>query len=92
MGYQLADAFSQKGNDVIIMDKNREALQRAEEHMDVLSMLHNGFEVDALREAHIKELDLTIAVTDDDETNILIAFVSKTEFKKGNRPRQEPGI
>ena len=77
LGYQLADAFSQKGNDVIIMDKDREALQKAEEHMDVLSMMHNGFEVDALRDAHIKELDLTIAVTDDDETNILIAYVSK---------------
>lgn len=77
LGYQLADAFSQKGNDVIAMDRDRDALQRAEEHMDVLTILHNGFEIEALKEAHIKDLDLTVAVTDDDETNILIAFVAK---------------
>ncbi|HOA15224.1 MAG TPA: Trk system potassium transporter TrkA [Bacillota bacterium] len=77
LGYQLASAFSQKGNDVIAMDKDPEALQRVEEHLDVLPMLNNGFEIDALKEAHIKELDLTISVTDDDETNILVAFLAK---------------
>lgn len=77
LGYQLAEAFSQKGNDVIAMDRDREALHKAEENMDVLTMLHNGFEIEALKEAHIKDLDLTAAVTDDDETNILISFVAK---------------
>lgn len=77
LGYHLAESFSQKGNDVIAMDRDREALQKAEEHMDVLTMLHNGFEIEALKEAHIKDLDLTVAVTDDDETNILIAFIAK---------------
>lgn len=77
LGYQLASAFSQKGNDVIAMDKDQGALQRVEEHLDVLPMQRNGFEVEALKEAHIKDMDLTVAVTDDDETNILIAFLSK---------------
>lgn len=77
LGYQLAKAFSQKGNDVIAMDKNAEVISKVEEHLDVLPMLNNGFEVQALKEAHIKNLDLTISVTDDDETNLLVAFIAK---------------
>ncbi|SMP40807.1 Trk system potassium transporter TrkA [Anoxynatronum buryatiense] len=77
LGYQLAEAFAIKDNDVVVMDQKQSALQKTADQLDVLAIQHNGVEITSLKKANIGELDLTIAVTDDDETNILIAFLSK---------------
>ncbi|SFH53648.1 trk system potassium uptake protein TrkA [Tindallia magadiensis] len=77
LGFQLAEAFSHKENDIIVMDPKAEALQKASDQLDVLTIQQNGVEVKSLKQARIHEIDLVLAVTDDDETNMLIAFLSK---------------
>lgn len=77
LGFQLADAFSIKDNDVTVMDQKQAALQKTTDQLDVMAYQHNGVELSSLKKASIGEMDLTIAVTDDDETNILIAFLAK---------------
>lgn len=77
LGFQLAEAFSVKDNDITVMDPKLAALQRATDQLDVLAFQQNGVEITSLQKASIGEMDLTIAVTDDDETNILIAFLAK---------------
>jgi trk system potassium uptake protein len=77
LGFQLAEAFAIKDNDVTVMDQKQTALQKTTDQLDVLAFQQNGVEISNLTKANIGEMDLTIAVTDDDETNILIAFLSK---------------
>ncbi len=77
LGFQLAEAFSGKDNDVTVMDPKAQALQKTSDQLDVLAMQQNGVEIKSLKQARIHETDLVIAVTDDDETNMLIAFLSK---------------
>ncbi|MDW7670197.1 MAG: NAD-binding protein [Bacillota bacterium] len=77
LGFQLAEAFAIKDNDVTVMDQKQTALQKTTDHLDVLAFQQNGVEITNLNNANIGAMDLTIAVTDDDETNILIAFFSK---------------
>lgn len=77
LGFQLAEAFSIKDNDVTVMDQKHSALQKTTDQLDVMAFQQNGVEMISLTKASIGEMDLTIAVTDDDETNMLIAFLSK---------------
>lgn len=59
------------------MDNNPEVLDRLKDHMDVLTVHANGARTDILEEMNIDTYDLTIAVTSNDETNILISSMSK---------------
>ncbi len=77
LGFQLAEAFAVKDNDITVMDQKHAALQKTTDQLDVLAFQQNGVEITSLKKANIGEMELTIAVTDDDETNILIAFLSK---------------
>lgn len=77
LGYKLAEALS--GNDVYVtvMDSNPEVLGRISDHLDALMMKASGLQIDALQEAGIDSYDLVIAVTESDETNIVICSLAK---------------
>ena len=77
LGFQLAEAFDVQENDVTVMDQKITALQKASDQLDVLTIQQNGVEIKSLREANIHQKDLIVAVTDDDETNMLIAYLAK---------------
>ncbi len=77
LGVQLAEAFVYKGNDVTVVDQKQSALQKVSDQLDVLAIQQNGVEMSNLGKTQVSQMDLTIAVTDDDETNILICFLAK---------------
>ena len=77
LGYKLADAISGKDVHVTVMDSDPEVLGRISDHLDALMMKANGLQVDALQEAGVDAYDLLIAVTDSDETNIVICSLAK---------------
>jgi trk system potassium uptake protein TrkA len=77
LGYKLADALSGNNEDVSVMDSNSDVIERISDHLDVLMIKDNGLKVDTLQEVSIDSYDLVIAVTESDETNIVICSLSK---------------
>ena len=77
LGSHLAKALSMKENQVTLMDLKQSALDQAVDVLNLTTLLMNGVEVSSLRHAGVDQLHVTIAVTGDDETNLLIAFLSK---------------
>jgi len=77
LGYKLAESFAQGNSDVIVIDIVQQALDRINDTLDVLTIKANGVQLDALRQLNIKNSDLIISVTSNDETNMLIGSIGK---------------
>lgn len=77
VGYSLAEHLSQEDHDVTIIDKDPEALRKANENLDVMCIRGNGVSTKIMMEAGIKQADLLIAATSSDEMNMVCALTGK---------------
>jgi len=77
VGYSLAENLSNEDNDVIVIDKDPEALRKADEFLDVLCIKGNGLSTKVLIEAGVKEAQLLIAATASDEMNMVCCMTAK---------------
>lgn len=77
LGYNLAENLSMEDNDVIIIDKDPEALKKAGELLDVMCIKGNGLSTRTLLDAGIQEADLLIAATTSDEINMVCCLTAK---------------
>ncbi len=77
LGYKLAEALLNGDNYVIVIDQNEQVLERVNEQLDVLTIRANGVQMEALNELDISTCDLVIAVTNADETNMIICMIAK---------------
>jgi len=77
LGYKLAESLSHGNNNIVIIDNDEAALQRVNNNLDVLSFKANGVQLSVLEHLNIKNTDLVIAVTESDETNMLICTLAK---------------
>lgn len=77
VGYSLAEQLSKEDNDVIVIDKDPDALRRANENLDVLCIRGNGVSTKVLFEAGIDEADVLIAATASDEMNMVCCLTGK---------------
>jgi len=77
VGYSLAEQLSREDNDVTIIDKDPDALRKANENLDVLCIRGNGVSTKVLYEAGIDEADVLIAATESDEMNMVCCLTGK---------------
>jgi trk system potassium uptake protein TrkA len=77
LGSKLANTLVSSKIDVTVIDKDPDVLDRLNEHLDVLTLKAHGAKIEELEKIKIKTYDLLIAVTGDDDTNILICTVAK---------------
>ena len=77
IGYSLAENLSKEDNNITIIDKNPEALKKADEYLDVMCICGNGVSTKTLMEAGIKKTDLLIAATASDEMNMVCCLTGK---------------
>lgn len=77
VGKHIAHYLSKEKHNVTIIDSSPAALSAAEEIMDVLALAGPGGSLDTLRKAEAGKSDLVIAVTDDEEVNLLCAYTAK---------------
>ena len=77
VGYTLAENLAQENHNITIIDKNEEALRRADESLDVMCIKGNGARISVLLEAGIEEADILIAVTSRDEVNMVCCLTAK---------------
>ncbi|WIV11032.1 Trk system potassium transporter TrkA [Proteiniborus sp. MB09-C3] len=77
LGYILAEFLSQNDNNVVMIDNNEKALERASNQLDILTFKGNGAQISVLGDFNVKSADLLIATTDNDDTNMLICYLAK---------------
>ena len=77
VGFTLARQLSREGHDLVLIDSDKEVLERSQEKLDVMIVTGNGASLEVQTEADMPHADLMIAVTSSDETNILCCILAK---------------
>jgi trk system potassium uptake protein len=77
VGYHIAKRLVQEEQDVTIIEEKVAAKERVEKELDVLAVQGNGASPAILEAAGVAETDLLIAVTDQDEVNLVAALLAK---------------
>lgn len=77
VGYALAQYLSKDGHDITILDTSQQALLKASETLDVMCVRGNGANVKVLIEAGVEKCDVIIAVTGNDELNMVCCLAAK---------------
>jgi len=76
VGYDLGIMLSEEKHDVVILDRNKEALRLCGDN-DVLTIEGNATSAQDLKKAGVGDADLVIAATNLDEVNMVAALLSK---------------
>ena len=84
VGYYLAKELIDAGHEVLIVEKDRVKCARIAEDLGSVVMRGDGCEAATLAQAGTNRADVLIAVTGDDEDNLVCCQVAKTRF---NVPR-----
>ncbi len=71
VGFQIALRLSFEHKEVVVIDKNPEALRRVSEHCDAQIIVGSGCSPAILKDAGIEYSDILLAVTNSDESNLL---------------------
>ncbi len=77
VGYSLADSLNSEGHQITLVDTNSQRLNAALEKLDLQGLEGNGVSREVLEEAGVASTDLLIAVTDQDEVNMLCCLMAK---------------
>ncbi len=77
LGLKVTEALLGGDQAVTIIDQDEAVLQKLSSHLDVMTVNANAKEIKILRSLGISTYDYLIAVTGDDDTNIVIASFAK---------------
>lgn len=80
LGANLANTLSDNNGNVLIMDTSKHAFRRLSSDFGGLSVVGSGTSLQDLRDARVEKADAVIAVTNDDNTNIMIAQLARDFF------------
>ena len=78
VGFYLCSRLSAEGHEVTLIDRHAERLRLAQDRLNVLGIHGNGAGAEFLEKGGIKETDILIAVTDQDEVNILACLLARS--------------
>jgi trk system potassium uptake protein TrkA len=77
VGVHVCDRLSREGHDVALVDRDALRIAQAEERLDVQTVVGRGTSPSVLEQAGIGRADLFVAVTNDDEVNLVSALIAK---------------
>jgi len=80
VGSRTVNALVQRGHQISLVDKDGTRLSQASQLEGVDLFQGNGIDVDVQRDAGMGEADLLLAVTRDDNVNLMAAQVARTHF------------
>src|SRR3954451_21760981 len=80
VGWNLARELMQKGHEVTLIESDRRRYLVVEQELEHAAQYGDGTELWVLERAGIQRADMVIAVTGDDEDNILICQMAKEKF------------
>ena len=77
VGYRLAGTLREEDNNITVIDLEAGVIERASSTLDVMCIEGNGVSVKTLLEAGVRDCDILIAVTADDEVNMVCCLMGK---------------
>ena len=80
VGWNLARELIDKGHEVTLVESNRRRYLVVEEELEHVAQYGDATELWVLERAGIQRADLVIAVTGDDEDNMLVCQVAKEKY------------
>lgn len=95
VGYHLTKTLVQEGHEVLLIEKDRKSWDYLKDQLGDLVMLGDGCEVRTMSEAGMARANVVVAVTGDDEDNLVICQMAKRKFgvprtlARVNDPRNE---
>jgi trk system potassium uptake protein len=84
VGFHLAQQLSEENHDVVVIEQDRERVRSIQDSMDALVIEGNGASLTTLEQAGIARTDLLLAVTSQDEIN-LMACLSASQYEVPKR-------
>lgn len=84
VGYYLSKTLLEEGHEVLVLEKDAKKVEQITEDLGSICLQRDGCEASSLVEAGAERADLLIAVTDEDEDNLVTCQVAKHKF---NVPR-----
>lgn len=81
VGSRFAQVLSEEGNDVVIVSNDTKAFKNLPPDFDGVTITGVPIDQDILKMAGIETADVLVAVTEDDNINIMVCQVAKEIFK-----------
>jgi len=76
VGFNVASRLVNENKDVVVIDKDHEAIRRVSDNIDAQVVTGSGSNPMSLDEAGIKDAEILLAVTDSDEVNLVACLVA----------------
>jgi trk system potassium uptake protein len=80
VGTSIARDLSANGHEVLLIEKDREVVDKLSPNLGVQVVTADACEVSSLVAAGMSDVDVAVAATGDDEDNLVISLLSKQEF------------
>lgn len=77
VGFHLAKLLAEEQQDIILIDTNKEVLDYAQTHLDVLVLGGDSTSIKVLKDANVPEADLVLAMTTSENDNIVTCILAK---------------
>src|SRR5699024_9207315 len=77
VGSFVTKDLSNEGHDIIVIDKDKEVLEELLSTNDVMGLVGDGRDVEALVEAGVSDCDLFIAISQSDDVNLIASIFAK---------------
>ena len=81
-GASVAEALAGEENDIVVIDFRADLLEALKERFDIATVTGNAAHPSVLEQAGISTMDMVIAVTDRDETNMLACLIINALYSK----------
>ena len=81
VGFTIAKQLSEQGHSITVIDPSSEDIQKIDDALDVKAIVGKGTYPSILEKANASETDMIIAVTRNDEINMLICQIAFSIFK-----------
>jgi len=81
VGFSISKQLSAQGHSITVIDQSSEFIQKINETLDVKGIVGRATFPSVLEKAGAEEADMIIAVTQNDETNMVICQVAYSIFK-----------
>ena len=76
VGFHIASHLALENKEVVVIDKNADAIRRVSDHLDVQVVQGSGSSPLVLEGAGIRNAEVLLAVTDSDEANLVACLVA----------------
>jgi trk system potassium uptake protein len=80
VGFTIAKLLSEQGHSITVIDQSSEDIQKINDSLDVKAIVGKGTYPSILEKANATETDMIIAVTRNDEINMLICQIAYSIF------------